>query len=86
MHPVGHLVGLDPDQRRLDVVDAGHEAVELDSAELFRIRLLHACVEETPELRAAPDEVLPQPALRLVNAERARTARREPFEFPRELV
>jgi hypothetical protein len=86
VHAVGHLVGLDPDQRRLDAVDAGHEAVELDSTELFRIGLLHARVEEAPELRTASDEVLPQPALRLVNAERARAAGREPFELTRELV
>ena len=63
VHPVRHLVGLDPDQRRLDAVDACDESVELDTAQLLGIGLLQARVEEAPELWAAPDEVLPQPAL-----------------------
>ena len=32
VHAVRHLVGLDPDQRGLDAVDAGDEAVEVDAA------------------------------------------------------
>ena len=32
VHAVGHLVGLDADERRLDAVDPGEEAVQLDAA------------------------------------------------------
>jgi hypothetical protein len=32
VHPVRHLVGLDADERRLDAVDPGDEAVQLHSA------------------------------------------------------
>ena len=86
VHPVRHLVGLDPDQAGLDGVDAGVEAIEIDVGELLGIRLLQAGIEEPPERQAAADEVLPEPALRLVDAERARLAGRQPLEMPRLLV
>ena len=75
VHPVRDLVGADADERRLHAVDRGVEALELDAAELFGEDLLQARVEEAPERHAAPDEVLPEPALRLVQAERDRRCR-----------
>ena len=56
------------------------------SAELLGIRLLQARIEELPERTAAADEVLPEPALRLVDPERARPAGREPLEMLRLLM
>ena len=69
-----------------DAVDRRVEAVELDAAELLRERLLQARIEEPPERHAAADEVLPQPALRLVHAERRARADREMRERARDLV
>src|SRR5439155_17328027 len=43
-------------------------------------------VEEAPELRAAPDQVLPEPALGFMDTKRARVAGREPLKIPPELV
>ena len=54
--------------------------------EVLRVRLLHARIEELPELEAAADEVLPEPALRLVDPERARLADRQPLEVLRQLM
>src|ERR671925_38684 len=67
VHPIGDLVGLNADQRRAHTVDPGEEGVERDASQLLRERLLRARIEERPERTAAADEVLPQPALRLVN-------------------
>ena len=86
MHPVRDLVRVDPDQARLRAVDRREETVELDAAELLGVRLLQARIEEAPERGTAADEVLPEPALRLVDAERARAAGREPLEMLRLLM
>src|SRR5689334_15195665 len=86
MHAVGDLVGLDANQRRVDAVDPGEEAVELDAAQLLWERRLRARVEELPERGAPPDEVLPHPALRLVDAERARAADRQALEMAWQLM
>src|SRR5438876_10844619 len=59
MHAVRDLVRPDPDQRRLDAVDAGDEVVEVDAPELIGESRLRARVEEPPERAAATDEVLP---------------------------
>jgi hypothetical protein len=83
VHAVRHLVGLDADERRLHAVDAGEEAVEVDGRELLGERLLHPRIEEAPERHAAADEVLPEPALRLVDAERARAADRQARDLRR---
>src|SRR5439155_24169217 len=69
VHAVGHLVGLDPDQRRLHTVDSSQKDVQLQRVQLIRERLLATLVEETPELAAPSDEVLPEPALRFVDAQ-----------------
>ena len=86
MHAVRDLVRPDADQRRLDAVDAADEAVEFDVPELFGERLLCTRVEELPERTAAADEVLPEAALRLVDAERARVADRQVLQVTRQLV
>ena len=70
MHTVGDLVGLDTDQRGLHLVDPRVEGLEIDAAELPWEHLLKSRIEELPERQAAPDEILPEPALRLVHAER----------------
>src|SRR6266581_6259961 len=85
VYAIRDLVGLDADQRGLDAVDAGDEAVELDIPELFGERLLCTRVEELPERTAAADEVLPESALRLVDAERARVADRQVLQVTRQL-
>ena len=86
MHPVGHLVGLDPDQAGRDCVDSRVEALEVDVPELLGVRLLQAGIEELPERTAAAHEVLPEPALRLVDPERAGPAGRQPLEVLRLLM
>src|SRR5262249_38419918 len=73
----------DPDQARPRAVDRREETVELHAAQLFRVRLLDARIEVAPERLAAANEVLPEPALRLVDAERARAAGRQPLEVLR---
>src|SRR5439155_12665805 len=67
---VGRLVRLDPDQRRLHLVDRAVERLCVDPAEPFGKRLLQLRVEAPPERAAAADEVLPHAALRLVDPER----------------
>ncbi len=86
VHPVRDLVGADSDERRAHAVDGGIEAIELDAAELLREDLLQARIEEAPERHAASDEVLPQAALRLVQAERGAGADRKIREAARDLV
>ena len=51
------------------------------SASCSGIRPLQARIEELPERTAAADEVLPEPALRLVDPERAGPAGRQPLEM-----
>ncbi len=72
---VRHLVGVDSAERRLHLVQRTVECLERDVAELLREVLLQLRIEETPGRDAAPDEVLPHAALRLV--ERGRHALRE---------
>ena len=71
---VARLVGVDADERAANAVDRAMELLERDVAEPVRERLLHARVEPAPERQRAADDVLPEPALRLV--ERRRDARR----------
>ena len=59
---------------------------KLHPAELFGERLLDARIEEPPELRASADEVLPEPALRFVDSERAGAAGRQPLELSWQLM
>ena len=86
VHAVRHLVRLDADQRRFRLVDSRQEAFELDALERRRERRLDARVEEAPERKAAADEVLPEPALRLVHAERRRRTDRQVRELARDLM
>ena len=77
VQPVGHLVGLDPDERALDPVHRAVEGVGVDAgAEV----LPHQRREHAAEGAAAPDHVLPQAALRLVQAERLGPAERRALE------
>jgi hypothetical protein len=80
------LVRANADERRLHAIDRRIEAFELDAAELIRESLLHARIEETPERHAAPDEVLPHPALRLVQPERRACADGQVREPSRDLM
>ena len=86
MHPVCDLVGLDPDQARRHGVDAGEKPLEVDVPELLGVRLLQSGIEELPERTAAAHKVLPEPALRLVDPERAGPAGRQPLEMLRLLM
>ena len=67
MQVVGHLVGIDPNQGRLDRVDRQVEVRGGYRSELFRERLPEMRLEKAPERAAARDLVLPQPALRFVH-------------------
>ena len=80
MQRVRRLVRLDPDQRRLHLVDRAVERLEVDAAELRREDPLHLRVRPAPPLDAAPDEVLEHPALRLVQRERGPAAERRALE------
>ncbi len=66
---VCRLVGLDADEPRLGAVDGREESIEVDVAELLGEGLAERLVPVEPERTAAPDEVLPGAALRLVQAE-----------------
>src|SRR4029078_9559728 len=77
---VRRLVGLDAYEARPDVVDRAEPRLLVDVAELARERLLHAGIEPAPERSAAPDEVLPEPRLRLVQPERRAARERRPLE------
>ena len=65
---------------------AGVEPLDVDAAELRREALLQPRIEEAPERQAAADEVLPEPALRLVDAERRVLADRQVRVLARQLV
>ncbi len=78
---VGRLVGLDPDQRRFDLVDGAVEGGQIDVGQLFGIEALQAGVEALPERQAAADEVLPESRLRFVNGERRATQERRAVQL-----
>ena len=80
MEAVGRLVRVDPDQPGLGAVDRTQERRRARPAELLRERLLERPVPVRPERAAAPDEVLPGPALRLVHAERRGAGERRPHQ------
>ena len=79
---VRDLVGVDADHARRDAVERAVELVERDARELLGERLLEPRVEEAPGREAAPDDVLPEPALRLVEARRGAFLQRR-AEVPR---
>src|SRR5438132_1653861 len=60
---------LDPDQRRLHLVDAPEEAFRADAVERAGERLVERAIEAAPERQASPHVVLPHAALRLVQPE-----------------
>jgi hypothetical protein len=62
VHVVRHLVRVDPDQRRVHLVDCPVKRFLVDRREL-RERLLEPRVEVAPERTRTADEVLPRPAL-----------------------
>ena len=83
---VRRLVGLNPDQGRLDPVDGPIPVGDLDAAERLRERALELRVEVPPERKAAADHVLPHAALRLVQAERGAMRERCAFELRSDAV
>ena len=73
---VSHLVGLDPDQAGLHVVDGGQELVERD---IMKGLVKHPPGHREPvhpERPASPHRVFPEPRLRLVHAQGDRLAHR----------
>ena len=80
MQVVGDLVRIDPDQGRVHLVDRAIESLLVDRPELAGEGLLQARVEEAPERAAPADEVLPRPALGLVQTERDTRAERRPCD------
>ena len=86
MEVVRRLVRVDADVRRLDPVDRAVEALLVDVADGLRERLLEGRVEVVPELAAAADDVLPHPALRLVQRRGDAVAERRPLERGRDAV
>ena len=69
---VGHLVRLDPDQRRRHPVDVAVHIVDVHAGHRLGERLAHQRCVPLPERPAAADDVLPQAGLRLVDAVRGR--------------
>ena len=86
MEVVGRLVRVDPDVGRLDAVDRAVEALLVDVADRFGERLLEGRVEVVPERAAAADDVLPHPALRLVQRRGDAVAERRALERRRDAV
>ena len=86
MQVVGGLVRLDADQRGLDPVHRPVPVLQLDVAQRVGELLAQPRVEEAPEREAPADEVLPEPALRLVQPERGPARERRPFERGRDAV
>ena len=80
VEPVARLVGVDADERAAHAVDGAVEALERDVAERVRERLLEARVEPAPERERATDDVLPEPALRLVQRRGDSGAQRRSLE------
>ena len=80
MEPVGRLVRVDADQRRLRPVDRAVELLERDVGEHVREPVAELRVEPAPERQGAPDHVLPEAALRLVEGGRAAGRERRPVE------
>ena len=74
------LVRLDADERRLHAVDGAVEALCVGAVHLRRERVLHEREVVLPERPAAPDEVLPHAALRLVERERRPSGDRRAHE------
>ena len=66
MEPVARLVRIDPDERAAHAIDGAVEALERHVAERAWERLLQSRVEPAPERERPTDDVLPEPALRLV--------------------
>ena len=84
MEIVGELIGLDPDEARLD---AGHGAIEFlcaHIAELIREVALQVREVALPEGEAANDMVLPQARLGFMGAEAGASDRIESDEIRRE--
>ena len=86
MEVVRRLVRVDADVRGLHAVDRAVEALLVDVADGLRERLLEGGVEVVPELAAAADDVLPHPALRLVQRRGDAVAERRPLERGRDAV
>ena len=82
---VRRLVGVDPDQRALDGVDRAIEGVGVDLAERGPELPSQHRQHPAAERARAADDVLPQPALGLVDAERDRLAERAARELGRDL-
>ena len=81
MEVVGHLVRLDPDQRPLDPIRAAIELFALDLVEGVREALAQPRQQPLQVGPAAGHPVLPEPALRFVQAQRARLGKRRPPEL-----
>src|SRR5262249_18071698 len=82
---VRDLVCLDSDERRLHLVDRAVELLELDTGERSEARL-QLRVEVPPERDAPAHEVLPHPALRLVEGHRRAALERRAIERGRDLM
>ena len=86
MQVVRRLVGVDADVRGLDAVDRPVEALLVDVADGLGERGLERRVEVVPEGPAATDDVLPHPALRLVQSRRDAVAKGRALERRRDAV
>ena len=86
MQVVRRLVGLDTDERRLHPVHGAEPLLEVDVVERLREGVLQLREEEAPERAAAPDQVFPEAALRLVHAERRRRGERRALQLTRDAV
>ena len=80
MEAVARLVRVDADERAAHAVDGAVEVVERHVAERAGERLLQARVEPAPERERAADDVLPEPALRLVQRRGHARAQRRSLE------
>src|SRR5579862_78333 len=83
---VRRLVRLDADQGRPDGVDLAIPPFDVVAREHLRVRLLKPREEVAPERERAPDQVLPHPALRLVDAERDTAGERRALQGAMDLV
>src|SRR4029079_7105768 len=77
---VRRLVGVHADQRRPWPVDRAMEPLARDGGKRVRALLPEARIEPPPERQRAPDHVLPQTALGLVQRRRASGRERRPVE------